>query len=90
MTIKNKIFKLIQKKNISQLKKLIADNKNYNFNISNNNITFIEYVVNYSYYDILKLLLKKNTRIDITDNDGRSILYIPIKLNDLETLKILL
>ena len=90
MTIKNKIFKLIQKKNISQLKKLIIDNKNYNFNISNNNITLIEYIVNYSYYGILKILLEKNSRIDITDNDGRCLLYTPIKLNDLNTLELLL
>jgi ankyrin repeat protein len=77
----DKIYNLIETKKI----------KNFDFRDSNYNY-FIQYIVNYNQYKILKLILKPdnvediNIRLDILDSDGRSILYNCIKYNYIEML----
>jgi ankyrin repeat protein len=51
---------------------------------------FLTYAVIYNKYDIVKLLLDKGARIDITDNDGKTLLFTPIKYNYMDILKLLL
>jgi ankyrin repeat protein len=50
----------------------------------------IQYAILYNKSDLVELLIKKECKIDIYDNDGRSILFNPIKYNYLEIVKILL
>jgi ankyrin repeat protein len=51
---------------------------------------FLTYAIMYNKYVIAKTLIGKGSRIDITDTDGKSILYIPIKYNYQDILQLLL
>ena len=56
-----------------------------------NKVYVIQYIVNYNRPDILEYILKNYpVRIDILDNDGRNILYYPIKYNFLKMIEIIL
>ena len=80
------IFNLLKIHNFDEIYKLIKSKKiiNLDFRDSNYNY-FIQYIINYNQYNILKLILQMtkidaiNIRIDILDTDGRSILYNCIK-----------
>lgn len=91
MTIKNKIFNLIKNNKINQIIKLIKKNKKFNVNIFNdNNISLLEFAVNYNNFDLFKLLIDRKVNIDIYDLDGRTILYQIIKQNRIKFLNQLL
>ena len=91
MTIKNQIFNLIKNNKINQIIKLIEKNKKFNVNIFNdNNISLLEFAVNYNNFDLFKLLIDRKVNIDIYDLDGRTILYQIIKQNRIKFLKNLL
>jgi ankyrin repeat protein len=93
----NNIFDLIKSQKFNKISKLITNNKITNLDIkdSNNNY-FIQYIINYNQYKLLKLILnkmKKNIltlRLDILDIDGRSILYNCIKFNYSEMFALLI
>ena len=91
-TINNEeIFTLLKSHDFDQIYKLIKAEKitNLDFRDSNYNY-FIQYIINYNQYNILKLILQMtktdviNIRLDILDSDGRSILYNCIKYNYIE------
>ena len=91
-TINNEeIFTLLKSHDFDQIYKLIKTGKitNLDFRDSNYNY-FIQYIINYNQYNILKLILQMtktnviNIRLDILDSDGRSILYNCIKYNYIE------
>lgn len=91
-TINNEeIFTLLKSHDFDQIYKLIKAQKitNLDFRDSNYNY-FIQYIINYNQYNILKLILQMtktnviNIRLDILDSDGRSILYNCIKYNYIE------
>ena len=85
------IFKLIKSKKFNEVKNIIEKNKEINLNIyDEQNNYLIHYIILNNELNLLKLVLKKNVRIDILDMDGRSILYIPIKYNYIEILELLL
>mgnify|MGYP000359367012 CR=1 FL=1 len=81
----NKIINIIKKKNIKNLD-IKDSNKNY----------FIQYIITYNQYKLLKIILqliKQNIitmRLDILDLDGRSLLYNCIKFNYIELLNLIL
>jgi ankyrin repeat protein len=76
----NNIFKLIHKNKWNELNKQIKHNNN-SLNIADDNGTyFINYVISHNKISTIYLLNNKNMKLDILDNDGKSILYMPIKL----------
>lgn len=93
-------------KNISQEKQLFEYIKNHDYdkviNIIKSNLTLdlnepddsgtylIQYAILFRSKDILALLISRNCRLDVLDNDGRNIFYIPIKYGYLEIVKILI
>jgi ankyrin repeat protein len=100
----NDIFNLIKEQKFDNIYKLIKDKqlKNFNFKDMNYNY-FIHYLIIYNQIDIFKLFLelhddqlkenKKSTfdiRIDISDTDGRNILYNCIKFNYITLLELLI
>jgi ankyrin repeat protein len=91
MEINKKLFDLLYKNEIDNFKKLLLSSDDIDVNIrdENNNylLTLAIHMVN---YDLIKLLISKEAKLDIVDGDGRPILFIPINrgLNDL--LKLLL
>lgn len=85
------IFNLIKLKDFEKLKKIIKNDVNIDVNIYDNQDNYlIYYILLFEQYEILELILKRDIRLDILDIDGRNLLYIPIKMNYVNILKILL
>lgn len=76
----NKVYKLIDSSDSDDMDLNLRDNiGNY----------IINYVVIFNQPKLLELLIEKGARIDVTDADGRSLLYYPIKYNYYEIVKML-
>ena len=92
-SIKN-IFECIKNYKWEKLKKMIKifydNNYFFDYNIKDeNNIYFLEYLILFNKYDILKMVIK-NIKIDIVDENYRTILYNIIKYSYIELLNIIL
>ena len=89
-----KLFDDVYKNNITNIKKFIEKNLliDYNNITNENNINLINYCIYLNRTDILKEFLKiKNLRLEtIFDENEHSILYMPIKLNYIDIIKLLL
>jgi len=90
----NEIFKLIKNNNFIEIFNLIKNNKILNYDIKDENYNyFIHYIILYNQYEILNYIFNIkniNVRIDFLDLDGRSILYNPIKYNNVDILSLIL
>ena len=74
------LFDLIKKEKWNDAIKLFNTSSNLDINIRDEyNNYLIQYIILNNKLDFLKLILKKNPKIDIIDNDGKNLLYIPIK-----------
>lgn len=90
--MESKIFNLIKTHKIDELEKILFSDeiKSLNFHDENNNY-LIHYLINYYQIELLeKLLEKKNIKLDIVDNEGKTILYLLIKYSNNNFLEILL
>ena len=66
-----KIFNLVKLQNWKNLSELIIDN-NIDYNIQDaSNIYLLEYAILFNQIKIIKLLIDRNVRIDITDDNNR-------------------
>lgn len=89
------IFELISKNEWLKLDNeidKISDNpdENYiNYRDKNNNY-LINYLVLFNKVELIRKIIRKGGRIDILDNEGRTILYHAIKLNYIDIIKVLL
>ena len=85
------IFDYVKNNNMTKLKKLIKDNPDFDINIKDE---FGNYALNYAITlnnnKMVEFLLESGSIIDMKDQDGRSILFNPIKYNFTETIKLLL
>lgn len=90
----NELFFLMKNKKFKQLEKLITDNKNnslLDLNIKDEgNVFLINYGILVNNATIVKFLLLNGARIDVVDEYGRSILFLPIKHNYIQLAKMLL
>ena len=95
----NLLFNLIKNNDFNKIYDLIIENKDstIDLDIKDNNYNyFIQYIIIFNQYKILKLileLLEKNLitiRLDILDNDGRTILYNCIKYNYTDIISLLI
>ncbi|ARF09233.1 ankyrin repeat protein [Catovirus CTV1] len=89
----NLLFDLIKQHKFNQLIDILdkdsGDFIDLNIRDDQNNY-LLSYAVLFNKLDIVKLLLDKGARIDITDNDDKSVLYIPIKYGYNDIIKIIL
>jgi ankyrin repeat protein len=74
---------------ITEINKINPDDVDINIRDNNNNY-LIQYAIMYNKINIVNLLINKGCRLDITDADGRTILFIPIRYNYLDILDTLL
>lgn len=86
------LFDLIRKNRWDELKDMINNsdmNLDLNIRDKQNNYLII-YAILFNRPDIVKLLIEHGARIDVTDTEERSLLYLAIKYNYQEILDILL
>ena len=80
---KNKIlFEYIRENKFKEFINLLSSSIEFDVNIRDENGNYlITYAIIKNKIDIIEVLLSKKARIDIYDQEGRSILYLPIKYN---------
>jgi ankyrin repeat protein len=83
ININNKIYEFVKKKEYDTFFNFIKENDNINLDIPDNNYNYLmDYLILDDQLDIIEYLLKNNKiRLDYLDNDNKSILFNPIKLN---------
>ena len=87
----DQIFNLIKSRDFKKVKELIENDEDIDLNIFDDQSNYlIHYILLHDKIDILKIMLKRNIRLDILDIDGRTILHTPIKFNLINSLKVLL
>ena len=89
MEINATLFELIKNNKFDELKIEIQKDEHIDVNIKDETGNYlIAYAIIKNSLDIVKFLLSKGARIDITDQEGKSLLYLPIKYgyNDMITL----
>ena len=89
------LFNLIKEKKWDSLMKIININnqKNLNFDYNIKDITntyFIEYLIIFNQSNIIKEVFKNNIRIDIIDENGKTLLYNVIKYSYIEIFDLLI
>lgn len=89
--INKKLFGLLKDHKWDEFSKYVSSIEYIDLNIRDDqNNYLLTYAVLYNKPDIVKLLIDKGARIDILDNEDRSILYIAIKYDYQEIIDILL
>ncbi len=89
--IYTKLFNLVKKHKWDDIKNILKDNDNLDINIRDEqNEYLLTYAILYNNIDTIKLFYEYGSRIDILDNEDRSILYICIKYGYDEILKFLI
>lgn len=88
-----KLFEFIKSHKFKEFKNILDEDSNNFIDVNirdDQNNYLLSYAILFNKIDLVELLIKKGAKIDITDTDDRSILYIPIKYNYIEIIKILL
>ena len=86
-----KLFNMVRERKYSDILNFINNNPEFDYNFQDDNgVYFIIYIVAINSIDILRKLLNLNIRVDLYDDDGYSILYIPIKFGNLDIIQLLL
>lgn len=76
------LFDLLKDNKYDQFEKYLNKEKDIDINIRDETGNYLlTYAIIKNNIEIVKLLLSKGCRIDITDQEGKSILYLPIKYN---------
>jgi ankyrin repeat protein len=88
----NKIlFDLLRKDEFDKFKEFINKKETVDVNIRDDSGNYlITYAIIKNNISSVKLLLDKNCRIDIKDQEGKTLLYLPIKYNYNEIIKLLI
>ena len=87
------LFKYLKESKWDKFKNYIDENVDEDYNIYDNNYNYLlHYIINYNKYDLLNFFLEKieTIKLDILDTDERTILYVPIKYNYMNIIKLLL
>ena len=88
--IKNKIFVLLENGKWLKIKKILLENEKLDCDFKDNkNIYFLDYLVLFNQYDIIKLIINK-IKIDIVNENQQTILYIIIKYGYTNLLNLIL
>lgn len=89
-----RLFELIKNNEVKEFKKMTGgniDNPEFNINTrDNHNNYFINYAVALNNIELINYLLETGSKIDVVDNEEKSILYNPIKYGFDNILELLL
>ena len=78
------IFNYIKNKKFNDLFEFIKKNKDIDLDLYDENYNYvIQYLVMFNEIEIINYILNYNynIRLDVLDNDGRNLLFMPIKYN---------
>jgi len=81
------LFTMTKKKEEDKIINFINNNKKFDFNIKYNEVYFIFLIIIYNLKKVFTHLINYKISLDVLDNDGRTIIFYLIKLNNLELLK---
>jgi len=85
------LFDLIKDHQWDKFIEYIKNNEDIDVNIRDSTDNYlINYAIIFNKIEAVSILIHRGSRLDITDNDGRSILYIPIKFGFNKILDLLL
>ena len=85
------LFNLIKNHDYENFIRIIKSNDNIDLNEPDESGYYlIHYAILYKQTDVVALLISKKCKLDILDNDGYSIFYVPVKMNYIEIIKILI
>jgi ankyrin repeat protein len=85
------LFGFITKNKWPEFIDYLKNNDDIDVNIRDNNGNYlISYAIIMNNLDALSLLIHRNSKLDMIDQDGRSILFLPIKMGFNDVLKLLL
>jgi ankyrin repeat protein len=80
MNTNTQLFEYINKQEWPNIKKLIDETTDIDLNIrDDSNNYLIQFIVIYNKYDLIDIFVEKKCKIDIIDNDGKTLLYYAIK-----------
>ena len=85
----SKLFNYIKKSQWDKFEENLNENIDLNIKDEHSNY-LIQYIILYNNTTMLEKILKYNLSLDWLDNEGRSILYIPIKYGYIDIIKMLL
>lgn len=87
----NLIFNFVKKHQWDELIKYIQENEDFDVNISDNTGNYlIHYLILFNQKKALSLIISRGARVDVVDNDKRSIIYYAIKYPWEDILELLL
>jgi ankyrin repeat protein len=87
------LFEYIRNDKISQLIQLLKDTNITNLDVNTTDINgnyLLSYAIMNNNLDLINALIARGATLDITDSDGKSILFVPIKYHYNKVLSILL
>lgn len=85
------VFNLISLQKWNEIIKMINKNDNFDINIRDNSSYYlINYAIMFNNFDLVQLLIKRNCKLDILDEDNRNILFLPIKFGYNSILELIL
>lgn len=85
------LFDLVKNQKFNKLIKIIKKQKDIDYNLRDEMGNYlIQYLVMFNQVELTELLIQKGAKIDFIDNDGRTIMYLPIKYGYDKMLEILL
>jgi len=85
------LFDLIKKHKWKEFSNYLKNNEDIDINIRDESDNYlINYAIIFNHLDTVSMLIHRGSRLDITDAEGKSILYIPIKYNYVKILSLLL
>ena len=89
--LNDRLFILLKSHKIVEFKEIILNNPNLDLNITDLSDNYlIQYLVLYNYIELVQILLNRGCKVDIYDNDYRSILFNVIKYNYIKLLDVIL
>jgi ankyrin repeat protein len=85
------LFNYVKKNMWAEFIEYLKNNDDIDVNIRDNTYNYlINYTIIMNNIDALSLLIHRGAKLDMVDQDGRSILFLPIKLGFIDVLKLLL
>jgi ankyrin repeat protein len=82
MDININLFNYILNQDWDNLKKIINETKDIDLNVRDeSNNYLIQFIIIYNKIDLIDLFIEKKCKIDIIDNDGKTLLFYAIKFN---------
>lgn len=91
METNKQLFDLLKNNKIDEFENLLMNDKMIDLNFRDESGNYlITYAVIMNNIKMVKLILSKNCRVDITDQEGRTLLYTPIKYRFDDILKLII